>query len=650
VPALTYPGVYVEEVSSGVRPLEIAGTSTAAFVGLAERGPDTGAPRVTSWAQFQREFGSFIIDGHMPLSVFQFFNNGGRQCYVIRMTRDDADAASVTVQNRADPPTAGLVLEASSPGAWGNFLVAQIRNGSADPDNEFRISIRRQPDATVVPKDFLGTEPVEDFDDLSMDPDAPNFVADVLERRSALVRARVSGENTAEQAGVHRGGRGAKVPLEELLNLQIAIDDDGVRTVALPPDAGALDTLAEVAAALQAAVRALDPVRTSTDPDAYPGFTCTAEGDGTQARLVLTSGSTGPRSSVRVVPGAPSDASGLLKLGAANGGRSEGGIALRRPPVTGALQLGDAATKAPVVDTTPGDDGLAPLTETSFREAFARLDTIFDVSLLAVPGEVAVGARTLMDLGTEYCAGRPLQDLFYIGETDAEDNTPALGLAFRDKVNTANSYGALYFPWVTGPDPTGRSSTPVPLPPSGYVAGLYARTDAARGVWKAPAGTAARLNGVAGLVTEVGDVDHGNLNRKDVAVLRRFPGVGVVAFGARTVASDPEWRYIPVRRTAIMLRVSIYRGIQWAVFEPNDEVLWSQLRLTIGSFMTTLFRQGAFQGASANDAFFVKCDADTTTQADIDAGVVNVLVGFAPLKPAEFVVVRISQQAGAASA
>jgi uncharacterized protein len=168
-------------------------------------------------------------------------------------------------------------------------------------------------------------------------------------------------------------------------------------------------------------------------------------------------------------------------------------------------------------------------------------------------------------------------------------------------------------------------------------------------VWKAPAGVAASLNGISGLTVELDDVEHGVLNPAGIDVIRRFPGAGVVAFGARTISSDPAWRYIPVRRTAIMLRVSIYYGIQWAVFEPNDEALWSQLRLTIGSFMTTLFRQGAFQGSSATDAFFVKCDADTTTQADIDAGVVNVVVGFAALKPAEFVVVTISQLAGQAT-
>ncbi|MCP4571240.1 MAG: phage tail sheath family protein, partial [bacterium] len=198
-------------------------------------------------------------------------------------------------------------------------------------------------------------------------------------------------------------------------------------------------------------------------------------------------------------------------------------------------------------------------------------------------------------------------------------------------------------------DPSGRSSEPVLLPPSGYVAGLYARIDNRRGVWKAPAGTEATLGGAVGLAVDLTDVQQGNLNRIHVNCLRRFPAAGIVSWGARTITSDPEYTYVPVRRMAILLRVSIYNGIQWAVFEPNDEDLWAALRLNVVAFMTTLYRQGAFQGSSPSDAFFVKVDAETTTQADVDLGIVNVLIGFAPLKPAEFVVVKISQKAGASS-
>jgi phage tail sheath protein FI len=229
---------------------------------------------------------------------------------------------------------------------------------------------------------------------------------------------------------------------------------------------------------------------------------------------------------------------------------------------------------------------------------------------------------------------------------DQDDDTPAEAESFRNALTTPNSYGAVYFPWIKALDPTGVSSEPVLLPPSGYMAGLFARIDSRRGVWKAPAGTEATINGTVGLSINLTDTEQGNLNRINVNCLRRFAAAGIVSWGSRTISSDPEYKYVPVRRTAIMLRVSIYNGIQWAVFEPNNEDLWAALRLNITSFMTTLFRQGAFQGTSPSQAFFVKCDGETTTQADIDLGIVNVLVGFAALKPAEFVVVKISQKAG----
>ncbi|MFI6644021.1 phage tail sheath family protein [Streptomyces sp. NPDC050504] len=645
MPTPTYPGVYIEETSGGTRPLEIASTSTAAFVGLAEMGPDE-ATRVTNWTEFLRRYGSFTTDGFLAHSVFQYFNNGGRQCYVVRVTRSDAAIADVTVHNRAAAPVAGLTFAARNKGAWGNSLFLTVEDGTLDPGNEFRLSVRRQDDPAVVPANFRDTAPLETFDDLSMDPASPRYVVSVLAQDSALVTARVLAGNTAVQRGAHRAGFVPSLPLGTNLSFQINLDSDGFQPVALPTAAGASTVLADVATAIQAAVRALTKKKTSTDATAFTGFTCAAETVAGQSRLVLQSGTTAVTSSVRVQAATTADATGQLKLGTPNGGRSEDGIAVRRPARADAVQIGDAAVAPPVTAATLGGDGADAVSATTFSAAFPKLNALTDFSLLAVPGEAT---PDVMNLGMAYCANRPLQDVFYIGETASHDDGADDAAVFRTKLTAPNSYGALYFPWVRAVDPSGRSREPVLLPPSGYVAGLYARIDATRGVWKAPAGTEASLNGVAGLAADLSDVQHGNLNPLGVDVIRRFPGSGVVVFGARTVTSDPAWKYVPVRRTAIMLRVSIYLGIQWAVFEPNDEPLWSQLRLTIGSFMTTLFRKGAFQGATPSQAFFVKCDAETTTQADIDAGVVNVLVGFAPLKPAEFVVVKISQKAGLAA-
>ena len=642
---VTYPGVYVEEVSSGARPLEVVGTSTAAFVGLAQKGP-TAATRVTSWSEFQRLYGGFIVDGWLPHSVFQFFNNGGRQCYIVRVMPDDVATADVTVKNRASTGAPGVTFSAKNHGTWGNYLYLAIENGTRDPGNEFKVSVHWQEDPAVIPGNFRDIPAVEVFDDLSVDPASARFYQTVLASGSTLINAAPAGDGTAVQHGLHRGGESPALPMGDHRSFRVNVDGDGFQTVTLPDSVKESTDIAAVAAAVQTAVRALTKKKASTPDAAFTQFTCEIEqaANNGPTRLLLKSGTEREQSSVRIEPAPQNDATAKLRLGAGNGGVSEDGIALRRPANIDALQIGDAAVRDNVIKVTKGDDG-SPIKAAEFENAFSRLDTVIDASLLAVPGE---GTPAMVDLGMSYCANRPLRDMFYIGEMADHDTTAGDAAVFRNKLTTLNSYGAVYFPWVKALDPSGRSSEPMLLPPSGYITGLYARIDAARGVWKAPAGTEASLNGVVGLAAELTDVEHGNLNPIGVNVLRKLPA-GVVAFGARTLSSDPEWRYIPVRRTAILLRVSIYYGIQWAVFEPNDEALWSQLRLNIGSFMNTLFRQGAFQGSTPAQAFFVKCDSETTTQADIDRGVVNVQVGFAALKPAEFVVVTISQKAGQAS-
>jgi uncharacterized protein len=272
-----------------------------------------------------------------------------------------------------------------------------------------------------------------------------------------------------------------------------------------------------------------------------------------------------------------------------------------------------------------------------------------------------------------YCkTERQLQDCFYVGDVgsvvDASavtqvplarmDTTAPSVVTIGDAHNyattgfngtglnkSAGDYGAIYFPWVYAPDPIGVGRNPkILLPPSGYVTGIYARTDGSRGVFKAPAGTEAGVGGALAPYRQISDAEQDSLNPVMVNAIRTVPNSGLVVWGARTIGSDASWRYVPVRRMAIFLRVSIYYGIQWAVFEPNDEPLWAELRLNIRAFMLTQFRAGAFQGSKPDDAFFVKCDSSTTTQQDIDNGVVNILVGFAPLKPAEFVVLKLSQK------
>ena len=208
---------------------------------------------------------------------------------------------------------------------------------------------------------------------------------------------------------------------------------------------------------------------------------------------------------------------------------------------------------------------------------------------------------------------------------------------------------AVFFPRVMIPDPltNGRLRD---VAPSGTMAGVFAATDSARGVWKAPAGIDASLRNVSQLVYNPVDRENGVLNPLGINCLRNFPVYGNVSWGSRTLqgadVQASEWKYIPIRRLALFLEESLYRGSKWVVFEPNDEPLWAQIRLNFNAFMQTLFRQGAFQGTTPKQAYFVKCDSETTTSTDQNNGIVNILVGFAPLKPAEFVIIQIQQMAG----
>jgi phage tail sheath protein FI len=414
--------------------------------------------------------------------------------------------------------------------------------------------------------------------------------------------------------------------------LTINLHEDGPRTLTL---GGSLDSATRIREAIQEAVQALAPLRSSTPPEAYTKFAA-AFADGVYE---LRSGAGGRRSSVVVDTNDPGDAASLLKLGAGNGGIEFTGAAELRP-APGTYLLGIGAAGGATVGVTKGTDGKTP-TDDDYRRTFTLLDPLRDVNIVAVPG---LGSRAVIDEGGRYCQQR--QDCFYVADVVRETDTAAEARAFvTSELKFKTSYAALYFPWVVTVDPSGAPE-PKLVPPSGFVAGMFARIDARRGVWKAPAGTEANIGGATGLAAAIADAEQDTLNPLGVNVVRSFPGAGIVIWGARTLAtlSDPEYRYVPVRRFAIFLEQSIYNGIQWAVFEPNDEDLWASLRLNIGAFMMTLFRAGAFQGDTPAKAFFVKCDAETNPQDRIDAGIVTVLVGFAPLKPAEFVVIRISQQ------
>lgn len=301
-----------------------------------------------------------------------------------------------------------------------------------------------------------------------------------------------------------------------------------------------------------------------------------------------------------------------------------------------------------------GDDG-PPVSNTDLigtpdlKSGLHALDDVTDVNFVTIPGASDPG---VISQAVGYCGTR--RDCFFIADSPGKTtkDTPVTDPShvadfLSHKVTTKNSYGGFYYPWLLVNDPVGAGKNPTRyVPPSGFVAGMYAFIDNTRGVWKAPAGTEANLSGPLALEYSVTDSEQDILNPIGVNCIRQFPASGIVIWGARTMGtlSDPEWRYIPVRRYAIYLEQSIYRGTQWAVFEPNDQRLWASLKANIEDFLMGEFRKGALAGTTPQQAFQVKCDADLNPPSEVDAGRVNMEVKFAPLKPAEFVIIRISQK------
>ena len=296
----------------------------------------------------------------------------------------------------------------------------------------------------------------------------------------------------------------------------------------------------------------------------------------------------------------------------------------------------------------------AAITGTQGKGLYA-LDKADLFNLLCIPPHESDG-DTIGDIedgliqdAVKYCTDR--RAVFIIDpkwKTKADAVSGAKDLAALAGATNARN-AAAYFPRLRQPNPL-RGNLMESFAPCGTVAGVIARTDAQRGVWKAPAGLDAGLVGVPELEVKLTDLENGELNPLGLNCLRFMPAAGPVVWGARTARGNDkladEWKYLPVRRTALFIEESLFRGTQWVVFEPNDEPLWAQIRLNVGSFMHELFRQGAFQGLTPKDAYFVKCDKETTTQTNINNGVVNIVVGFAPLKPAEFVVIKLQQMAG----
>jgi phage tail sheath protein FI len=518
----TYPGVYIEEVPSGVRTITGVATSITAFIGRALRGPVNDPVRVQSFAEFERRFGGLWRDSTLSYAVQQFFQNGGTDTLIVRV-HNGAAAATLTL-------VVGFNLVAANPGKWGEKLRVRVDHNTrphlpTDPANSlFNLAVRD-----------TATGATERFLNLSTDPNNARFVTRVLEQESNLVRI-------------------------------------------------------------------------VTPPGTVPALRPAAHGN----------------------------------------------------PPAGADPLLDNASSAAF--TATGNEGAA-ITDNQIslasleasKQGLWALEKADFFNLLCVPpltrdagGDVNSQTRSA---AAKYCQQR--RAMYVVDPLMAwDEHSDLTGPSGLDSVGwglARSENAALYFPYLRLSDPL-QENRLADFAPCGAVAGVMARTDGQRGVWKAPAGNGATLNSVVELTVKLTDGENGQLNPLAVNCLRAFPVIGRVVWGARTLRGADqlasEWKYLPVRRLALFLEESLYRGTKWVVFEPNDEPLWAQIRLNIGAFMHNLFRQGAFQGATPREAYFVKCDKETTTQNDINLGIVNIVVGFAPLKPAEFVIIKIQQMAG----
>ncbi|MFF9652871.1 phage tail sheath family protein [Streptomyces sp. NPDC014622] len=499
MPSYLTPGVYVEEVQSGARPIEGVGTAVAAFVGFAETGPFHRPTLVTSWDQYVQTFGTYAPDTYLTLAVHGFFANGGGAAYVVRVGGPAQDSAGGSATAAAASAALGGFLVSARPGTSGDLSVEVADpEGENPPEDRFRLLVRQS------------GKVVETFD-VSIRKSVKGYLV-TQARQSKLIEV------------VEQPGTAQSRPENQVLPLSPA-----------------------------------------------------ASGPGTGA--------------VRIGP---------------------------------AEFLGDA----------------------SERTGIAGLEAIDEITMVAVPDLMSAHQRGDIDAeGVKTVQLALISHCEQMGDRVAVlDTPPGMGAQRvrtwrNDDTGFDSRYATVYYPWINVFDPAaGRNSL---MPPSGHVAGVWARSDGERGVHKAPANEVIR--GALDLEIRLSKGEQDLLNPIGVNCVRAFPGRGIRIWGARTLSSDPAWRYLNVRRLFNYLEESILLGTQWVVFEPNDDRLWSSIRRNVTAFLTEEWRRGALFGRTAEEAFYVKCDRDNNPQESIDLGQVVCEIGVAPVKPAEFVVFRLAQ-------
>ncbi len=512
MPQYLSPGVYMEEIDSGSRPIEGVGTAVAAFIGLAQRGPVNEPTLVTNWSQFTQTFGDFIEGSYLAHSVYGYFLNGGGSCYVVRVGTNGAEPSTPTATGELMAggdagSVAAYKVQALESGPAGDGLTVEVSDPEAGSgEDTFKVTVKR---AGRTEEEF----------NVSTKRGRQNVV-NVINTQSKLVRveelAGVSGQAQLQRATIELRGGGGPMPVP-----------------ALPP----------------------------LSPQDYVG--------------------------------SPADRTGF-----------------------GGLQAIDAVTMV-----------AAPDLMAAYQQGAIDMEGVQAVQLAMIAHCELMGDRVaVLD---------PPPGL----------NAQQIGEWRVDKAGYDSKQAALYWPWVKIFDPA--SGHNIEVPPSGHMAGIWSRNDNSRGVHKAPANEVVR--GAISVALNITKSEQDLLNPNGINCIRSFPGRGIRVWGARTLSSDPAWRYLNVRRLFNYLEKSILNGTDWVVFEPNDELLWAKIRRTIASFLVMEWRKGALFGSTPGAAFYVKCDDETNPAEAIDLGQVVCEIGVAPVKPAEFVIFRLSQFSGGTS-
>ncbi len=705
MPEYLAPGVFVEEVSYRAKSIEGVGTSVAAIVGPTRTGPTRGTPEVcTSFAEFERMFGDDSdldfadVTGttlnHTALAARAFFDNGGKQLYVSRITGDGATAASVTGNGN-------ITFTSRFPGSQGAYTLEirwrdsenllRVRNLANLPEGERALLVAGNIPASAKGSSTLADDQFPINVTALVERNGENYtiintaqvVANVGEadegpldsataaQLTQLVIAEIPGGGRLTQISSKRPASGGIAPAGEaaVITFSAATDlsaftgephwgdattlfgtlnqagTEIVLSAALNDSIASDITLNLSALAAATAVTSM-MVQRSLDIDVRKG--------GADGEIIYT------YSAISLADGA--DNSLTARMPATPGKRYDALTSPIQVTVTNPasvypdlvgmfdpVHLASDTLSGPryLISLANGLDGNTPVSadyageedEINGSTGFAALENVEDISIVMAPAAAAAGATTHQGVVLEmqkHCA----RMRYRIGIIDAAE-----GMSLAEVREFAATFDdsrlALYYPWVTTTDPTRQRET-INLPPAGFIAGIYADTDVRRGVHKTPANEVVR--GALRFAQDINRFQQELLNPNGINCLRTLPGRGNRVWGGRTLSSDPEWKYVNVRRYFLYLERSIEKSTQWAVFEPNGEALWANVRTTIEDFLYNEWRNGHLLGSAPKEAYFVRCDRSTMTQNDLDNGRLVCQIGVAPLRPAEFVIFRIGQK------